>query len=389
MLVLGGNILKKRIFYLDLIRVIACFLVVMVHVSGETFGSLPIGSFEFEIANIYNCMGIIGVPLFFMISGALYLGARIQKTPVQFFIKNALPLMIAYFVSIFFYDLLSFLLNDPKDFAHLKNTVIMNVFKGSGIGVGHLWFLTIMFSIYLLIPLFWDGFQKWENCRYFLILFVSVTVIWDSVLKFDFPYHIIVQSLRGLTPYYVVTTYVGYFVLGHVIMHFFLPKISQYSSKKRQQFQFLLLVIAVVSFIFTCISNSYLCAKAKEAGNFANDPYFIGHFLTTICLFTLFAVTYYEPKQSASPSKKDVHFRANYPYRTSGACMSFLADQTLGIYLIHPAVITLLKHFAGLYLITPYPLLLIPVQTLVIAFLSALITTLYHLVLRFLKNCIK
>ena len=65
---------KEFLFWPDVIRVVATFLVVLVHVSGQLtnlWEKVPSG--QWMIANIYGGLARICVPLFFMISGYLLL----------------------------------------------------------------------------------------------------------------------------------------------------------------------------------------------------------------------------------------------------------------------------------------------------------------------------
>ncbi len=66
---------NNRIVHMDVVMVIACFAVIMIHSSApyviENFGSL-----NFWIGNIFDGLARIGVPLFVMISGALMLDEK-------------------------------------------------------------------------------------------------------------------------------------------------------------------------------------------------------------------------------------------------------------------------------------------------------------------------
>lgn len=64
----------NRIAYIDWLRSIACFAVVVLHVSGgqEWFSAKEV-SFEWTIFNLYDSLVRWCVPIFIMISGALFL----------------------------------------------------------------------------------------------------------------------------------------------------------------------------------------------------------------------------------------------------------------------------------------------------------------------------
>ena len=66
---------KSRVYYLDVLRVIACMAVVMIHASAPYLGK-DIGSFNFWVGNVLDSLSRIAVPLFVMISGALMLDER-------------------------------------------------------------------------------------------------------------------------------------------------------------------------------------------------------------------------------------------------------------------------------------------------------------------------
>lgn len=60
---------NKRVYYLDILRVIACVSVIMIHTSGgyvdENFNGL-----NFYVGNIFDSLSRIVGPLFVMVSGA-------------------------------------------------------------------------------------------------------------------------------------------------------------------------------------------------------------------------------------------------------------------------------------------------------------------------------
>ena len=62
---------SNRIVYLDVLRVIACFSVIMVHSCAQYFVK-DIGSFNFWVGNIFDGLARIGVPLFIMIELSIF-----------------------------------------------------------------------------------------------------------------------------------------------------------------------------------------------------------------------------------------------------------------------------------------------------------------------------
>ena len=69
--------MKKRIIYLDILRVIAIFAVVLMHASSEIQlqYELDVRSVPFFVANIFDTVTRFAVPLFLMISGRLMINS--------------------------------------------------------------------------------------------------------------------------------------------------------------------------------------------------------------------------------------------------------------------------------------------------------------------------
>ncbi|NLV90708.1 MAG: acyltransferase family protein, partial [Tenericutes bacterium] len=63
----------KRKLYMDVIRIVAIFAVVLLHVAADNFYVFKYTSFEWQVLNVYDSLVRFCVPLFFMISGVLFL----------------------------------------------------------------------------------------------------------------------------------------------------------------------------------------------------------------------------------------------------------------------------------------------------------------------------
>ena len=89
--------MKSRIVWIDLIKVIATFSVIILHSSSGVVNQfLSIDRAIWNIANIYDSMTRMSVPLFFMLSGALLLNQRDEPLRLFFlkrFSKVVIPLI--------------------------------------------------------------------------------------------------------------------------------------------------------------------------------------------------------------------------------------------------------------------------------------------------------
>jgi surface polysaccharide O-acyltransferase-like enzyme len=137
---------KPYTYWADLIRVVAIYLVVMIHVSGQltnAWGKIPVD--QWVIADIYGAVARISVPLFFMISGYLLL-PRSESLRI-FFTKRMVKILIPFVVWSLIY--LFWFCGDyaNKCTANLVSQLLL--VKGT---YYHLWFLYTLISIYLILP---------------------------------------------------------------------------------------------------------------------------------------------------------------------------------------------------------------------------------------------
>lgn len=70
------NNASNRIIYLDILRVLASFSVVMTHVAQQIWYNAPIDTYEWSMANFYESIVRWSVPVFVMISGSLFLASN-------------------------------------------------------------------------------------------------------------------------------------------------------------------------------------------------------------------------------------------------------------------------------------------------------------------------
>lgn len=145
----------ERKFWLDLLRILAGAMVVMIHCSGW-FGRV-IPDLEYTVdTNLFGALSACAVPLFFMISGALLLSPS-----YDFSLKKLLWKLLKIIVILVAWGMI-FALAEMKTFSFEK--LFIWTFKGHF----HMWFFEYLIGVYLLIPLFrpmvqyGDGsYMKW------------------------------------------------------------------------------------------------------------------------------------------------------------------------------------------------------------------------------------
>ena len=80
--------MKTHIAYFDVLRVIAILAVIVLHVAVKPFGNTDVFSFTWEMANMWEGLVRWGVPVFVMISGALFLDPTREISFHKLYSKN-------------------------------------------------------------------------------------------------------------------------------------------------------------------------------------------------------------------------------------------------------------------------------------------------------------
>ena len=125
---------KQRIIYLDYLRAIATVSVIILHVAATGWLSYDITSIEWNAINIYDSIVRWTVPVFLMISGALFLKKDVSIKDL--YIKYIPKMATVYMFWSAFYVFVEFFLFDPG--YPISTPLIINRFIE---GHFHLWYI--------------------------------------------------------------------------------------------------------------------------------------------------------------------------------------------------------------------------------------------------------
>lgn len=202
--------MREREYRFDIIRLISTFLVIMIHMSNHYcrhFSHIEMNSFVG--ASIFNSIGRISVPLFFMISGALTLGRDI---PIKKLINK-----ILHFIFVLAVWSLIYIVFDIKymGYSFTKEQYIKLVFVELK---AHMWFMYVIIGLYIISPFARILIKNMndELRKYFMLLWVTfcgggfllkVILVWFKIsTKLNYP----IPLIQG-------TYYLGYFMAGKII----------------------------------------------------------------------------------------------------------------------------------------------------------------------------
>ncbi len=224
----------NRIVFLDWLRVIACFMVILVHSIEPFYLGGPEGTYIASKANalwttLVNSALRPAVPLFVLASS--YLLFPLKTDTGTFFRRRMVRVLIPFIVWTVLYAVVPPIGSGAGiDAVGNLKSLIFNFLMASG----HLWFVYMLLGVYLLMPLLSPWIEKVSRKeeRAFLILWGFTTIL--PLLR---PIAASVTgsaNLWGECPwnefgtFYYVSGFIGFLVLGH----YFRKYIGDLSWKK-------------------------------------------------------------------------------------------------------------------------------------------------------------
>lgn len=202
--------MKERIFLYDILRTIACIMVIIVHAPHSKQPELYGTYFGFIT---YTMMA--GVSIFFLLSGALILPTKLST--IDFFKRRLNRIFWPIIFWTIIYTIYSFFVENV-DFKYLIKNLIGIPFKNSG--APELWFMYELLGVYLIIPIISPYFHKASKKEYEIYL-----ILW--IISLCLPYLNLIWPINAHTGIFTYTTgYAGYFLLGAYLHKFFNKSIS-------------------------------------------------------------------------------------------------------------------------------------------------------------------
>jgi len=298
---------SSHFYWIDLVRVVAVFQVVLVHLSYVIFFKEDVLSPNWIAANFYDSLSRMGVPLFFMVSGYLLLG---KNEPMgnffrKRFVKVGIPTLfwsVAYLLwSVEAYR------NGTMNPIHIVLSMLKAMYLGD-VEI-HLWFLYILIGIYLVVPIlrvFVSAASRRDLTYFVVIWFVATPLLEVANRLTGFPTALDIPVVSG---------YVGYFMLGYLL--------ADISLARRGRILSVLGCIIAVAAIF--FGTNWLSVNAGPI-----DAYFYSYFspptvVASVCGFFLL---------------KDLGQNLG----KAGGLVRTIASTSFGIFLIHIFVIQLLRN---------------------------------------------
>lgn len=330
---------NKRKTYLDILKILSCFAVIVMHLSTN----LNTKFINWSINKSFNIIGNFAVPIFVMTSGSLLLNPAKKISVKDIFLKYIPRLIISLMLVNFIINLISGILDNNLSFSMLFSS-LYNIFLFK-VPVPY-WYIYMLIGLYLITPILkeWINKSSLRNIEYFLALFISYRIIIYTIL--NIPTIEFLEKFKDI--YYsiqlpLVTGYCGYFILGYYL------SIKDFSKIKNAVLLLALLIMLIftigLELLFGMLSTNYVASQTIFM-----DVFSINIFCISVILFIL----------------------AKNSIKQYSSIISKISSKTYGIYLFHVLGLQLLARFD---INRDFPIIYIPLFATLIFIFSYFLTS--------------
>lgn len=336
------NVRKHNyVAYADILRILAAFSVVLLHVAGARLIREPIGSEKFIWAAFFDCVTRWSVPLFVMLSGMLFLKKDKKLNIKTLYTKNILRLLTAFVFWSFVYNLYTAYAE-----THQLKEACKLAFERIPNGAMHTWFIFVILGLYIVLPFvkrMTEHMTKRE-AEYFIGLNFVLTFVTKSLSSFEVfkPYVDYITKFE----INVAAGYVGLFVAGWYIDNFEHKKLFRVGSY----------IAGIAGFLYMFVTTVYF----SEVRGFIADEFMsfksVGAFMMAFGLMMFFKQAF---------GKKSFSRRAK-------SNLAFYSKYTFGIYLVHEMLLNI-STAKGWFVLADYPYVGICIEAMIVFVLSGII----------------
>lgn len=235
---------RPRIAWMDAARAIAILLVLLTHATEQA------GFPKWWYQSIVNSVDRLGVPLFFMLSGALVLKKCEALSIGQYYRrygKRIVQFAFLYFFWFYVTDVVYFMAQQHSDFAEAHSRACYRLLHyGTGRAAMQLWYMPVIICWYMIAPFI---------CRCLSVLRVSeLGVLIGECLLCMFPTLWLMDWMGDMaSPIANCSTALFYSVLGYALVH----KINIPNNRVVFGVLLLLLIGPIVSVLILEMSRGY------------------------------------------------------------------------------------------------------------------------------------
>ena len=353
---------KHRIVYADLLRIVTTFFVIVVHVTSGKVDNVPVTDQSWEFFNIFHGLSRWCVPVFFMLSGMVFLNPKNSINAKTLFFKYIFRIVCALVFWGLLYGFFTALTASFTSESSFTLSKLLLIPRGLLFGPPyyHLWYLYAIIALYVFTPvlrILVTHMQR-KHIEYYLILFIVLSIVIPCINHY----------LMLINPKYRISFgipelngYAGYFIAGYYFSRYDL------SPKLKNTLYITALLLSIAALYITSIQSVVVHKPVR---------YLYGYSAPNVALaaFALFVVF------------KSVF--KNSPFKTKTAdLITYLSSLTFGIFLIHPMFLKILS-INNIDAQSFTPILSVPLLSLFLFLTCAVVTGFLKKIPGFGKYCI-
>lgn len=332
--------LKNRSVLPDVLKLISCFGVLIIHISGHGLSDIPMGTFDWYVCTFWDSISRFAVPMFFMCTGALMLNPKkelsIKRLYKDYFFRVLRILLFwawAYYIftvlgQVFLYGWL-----EPNA---LLNSIVETLRFNHHL---HLYYLQILLLFYVCLPImkiFIAGASD-KQVDYALIVWFVLGIFLPQATKY-FPFSYI-HGISQMIEINMTWSALGYAVLGY----------RMYNLRHNSRNLWIYIATFFLGFAFTFGMTSYMSISSGILNTDFLEGMSFGPCLMCIGSFGTLKILLYGKNSTPKLAK--------------------LVEASFTIYLIHHFFVMVFRQI-GFNVVNFAPIIQIPFETLLIFGLS-------------------
>ena len=327
----------ERVMYFDYLRILATAAVMVIHICASTILEPSVFSFDFNVLNFYDSIARWAVPVFAMISGAIFLDNEIQIPFKSIMKQNVLRILTAFcFWSVFYVVDYCITYEVPET---------MDLIEDLLGGHYHMWFLFMIVGLYIIVPIVRKITADIKLAGYFVLLAFIFTFFLPEVLRN--PPLDVVYPVFHFIQFNITRGYVCYFVAGY-----WLHKIEI-----KKSIRYLVYLLGIAGFAATVILTMMISRANNEFYPNYQDYFTMNVMFEAVALFVF--------------SKYELS-RIRIGEKTKNVIIK-LSTWSFGAYLIHAFFIEKLA-LLGFTSLSYNPVIAVPALTVAVFIASTLVS---------------
>lgn len=332
---------KKKILYLDILRILATLAVITIHVAAQNWNNFTVDTYEWGAFNVFDSLARWAVPVFCMISGSLFLNNEKKIKIRSLFTKNIARMLIAFLVWSTLYAIYNYDVAKLGAIEFIKKILLGNY---------HMWYILLIIGFYATVPIFRRISSSRASTQYFLCLSLVVTFLIPAIAlipEFEWVKTNLNQASLNLTSGCIPYFFFGYYIVKYDI-----------SCKLKK----LIYILGPVAFVITILGTLVISQQ-----NGKPYDYFYKHTSVTVLLQSLFVFLII----------KEIFDNKNIPEKVE-KFISAISKHTFGVYLVHMFIIAELKNTFGINSVIVNPYIAIPAIIVITYVISEIISAILN-----------